>query len=575
VLDARMVPTMLLDATLPSELILQKFYPQVDVVSDVQVEMPHVRVRQVLGAPVSQNKLWGTDKEPSKGNNLHGIRRYILQRWLEIDGPRLWAEECQRQPDPERRREPMVVICQKEVRLWLQNAPSERPGERYEEVLRPGVTLPEGIALEHFNAIAGLDDHKGVRLLMTIGRTLPPPAAVEAISGALTGKQPAVVKVPTGRGYDRVSRGIRMADGSGGIEVMNHQHVDEIAEAVRFQICEAELVQSIGRGRGVNRTAETPLDVDIVSDVVVPITVNEVVHWETPSETVEMPARDAIALTVQGDMAKAWPSVWKNAEAARYALRKLGVAKVRPGGVPIDQVVKSLSRILKGKFPLDATFIYRRAANKVHFAVAFFDPRELPNPGPWLKEKCGELAERLHFLWQPHEIPPVAGTSKLTINDSLIWTLVRETLDQLFDRAAKNPWRKLPENWPTSQFVCEPCDPEAPPAPHVCPAGQLGRMIYKPVAQRKAEGTYCVWPRPAEREPNRKRSTHMTTDGISIDGLPRPPKVGPCDQCGRMTDAYVGHDCWDEFLCDTCTDEVMGEGWAQDARAKEERRKKH
>src|SRR2546430_15524956 len=34
-----------------------------------------------------------------------------------------------------------------------------------------GVALPEGIALEHFNAIAGLDDHKHVHLLMTIGRT--------------------------------------------------------------------------------------------------------------------------------------------------------------------------------------------------------------------------------------------------------------------------------------------------------------------------------------------------------------------------------------------------------------------
>jgi hypothetical protein len=48
------------------------------------------------------------------------------------------------------------------------------------------------------------------------------------------------------------------------------------------------------------------------------------------------------------------------------------------------------------------------------------------------------------------------------------------------------------------QFVCEACDPEAPPTPHVCPAGQLGRMKYKTVAQRKAEGTYCVWPRPVE-----------------------------------------------------------------------------
>jgi hypothetical protein len=411
VLDARRVPTMLLDATLPSKAILEKFYPQVEVVSDVEVRMPHIHVRQVVNAPVSQNKLWGTEQEPSKGHNLHAIRRYILRRWLEIDGPRLWRES--------RPRRPMVVICQKEVRLWLENAPTDH--RWYGKVPHPGVALPEGMALEHFNAIAGLDDHKGVRLLVTIGRTLPPPAAVEAIAGALTGAQPAL-EAPTGRGYGRVPRAVRLADDRGVLVENCDEHVDAVAEAVRYQICEAELVQAIGRGREVNRTAETPLDIDIVADVVLPITVDEVVPWEEPSELVEMLARDAIALTAQGDMARAWPSVWENTEAARYALKKLGI-KVRAGGVPIEQVGKSLLGIfLIGKFPL-AIFVYRRAVAGAHLAVALFDPSQLPNPGVWIKEKCGELAERLHFLWQWGEIPPLAGAGKVEIADRLVWIL--------------------------------------------------------------------------------------------------------------------------------------------------------
>ena len=90
----------------------------------------------------------------------------------------------------------------------------------------------------------------------------------------------------------------------------------------------------------------------------------------------------------------------------------------------------------------------------------------------------------------------------MVINENRVWLLVRETLDQLFDRAAKHPWRKLPEKQHIPQFVCGPCDPETPPAPHVCPAGQLGRMIYRPVAQRRAEGTYCVvWPSPEVKPP--------------------------------------------------------------------------
>ena len=58
--------------------------------------------------------------------------------------------------------------------------------------------------------------------------------------------------------------------------------------------------------------------------------------------------------------------------------------------------------------------------------------------------------------------------------------------------------------------------------------------------------------------------------GISIDGLP--PKIGPCDECGRMTDGYVGHYCPNvEFFCDDCTTAWLGEGWD----AEEARRKKH
>jgi hypothetical protein len=56
---------------------------------------------------------------------------------------------------------------------------------------------------------------------------------------------------------------------------------------------------------------------------------------------------------------------------------------------------------------------------------------------------------------------------------------------------------------------------------------------------------------------------------IEIDGPPHPPKTGPCDECGRMTDAYIGHDCPDvEFFCDACADKIMGLGWAEERRAR-------
>jgi putative DNA primase/helicase len=277
ILDARKVPTMLLDATLPPTSILEKFFPQVQVVSDVQVEMPHVCVRQILGAPTSETKLWGDVREreqnPDTGlGNRKAVRRYVLKRWLEIDGEQRWLESG-------RQRQPLVVICQKKYHEWLADS-----------------GLPEGIALEHYNAIAGLDKHKDVRCLILIGRVIARPTAVEAIAGALTGAEP-LKEGPTGRWYGKISRRIRMTNGMS-VEVENcDQHVDPMGEVVRYEICEAEMIQAVGRGRGVNRTAETPLDVDILADVVLDLSVDEVVRWEEPSEVIEMLARDAATAT--------------------------------------------------------------------------------------------------------------------------------------------------------------------------------------------------------------------------------------------------------------------------------------
>jgi putative DNA primase/helicase len=59
--------------------------------------------------------------------------------------------------------------------------------------------------------------------------------------------------------------------------------MEEHAEAVRWCICEGELVQAMGRGRGVNRSAATPLEIDLLTDVVLPVTVDALVPWSDPA----------------------------------------------------------------------------------------------------------------------------------------------------------------------------------------------------------------------------------------------------------------------------------------------------
>ena len=73
-----------------------------------------------------------------------------------------------------------------------------------------------------------------------------------------------------------------MRDGTGR-KVEGNQHPDPRAEAVRWAICEAELIQAIGRGRGVNRSADNPLQIDILTNVCLPIEVDEVTTWDAYS----------------------------------------------------------------------------------------------------------------------------------------------------------------------------------------------------------------------------------------------------------------------------------------------------
>jgi putative DNA primase/helicase len=88
-------------------------------------------------------------------------------------------------------------------------------------------------------------------------------------------------------------------------------------------MCEAGLVQAIGRGRGVNRSAAEPLQIDILTNVVLPIDVDEVTTWDRiqPSLVQIMRARGAMPLSY-ADMAAAYPDLLVTRAAAKMALTR-------------------------------------------------------------------------------------------------------------------------------------------------------------------------------------------------------------------------------------------------------------
>jgi putative DNA primase/helicase len=172
--------------------------------------------------------------------------------------------------------------------------------------------LPENVAVRHYNDIAGENAYSDVALLIAIGRTEPSPPDIERTARALFGAEVAEI-IPDDKGavrYPRVVRGIRIRDGTGRA-VEGAEHPDPRAEAVRLAICEAGLIQAIGRGRGVNRTADNPLEIDILTNIVLPIEVDELTTWEhiQPTHAEVMRSRGAVPLSY-ADMVAAYPDLF-------------------------------------------------------------------------------------------------------------------------------------------------------------------------------------------------------------------------------------------------------------------------
>ncbi|MGZ3281496.1 MAG: hypothetical protein ACXU9A_02460 [Xanthobacteraceae bacterium] len=155
------VPTLMLDATLPALPVLQVYHPEVEIVADIKVALPPcARIRQALGAPTSASKLI---RSSDRLKHLQAVRRYIIKRHIETG------------------QQATLIICQEKVEQWLLQS-----------------ELPANIVVKHFNDISGIDDHRHDRLLVLVGRVAPGPYTVEALSGALTGRQPQLVPLEAG-----------------------------------------------------------------------------------------------------------------------------------------------------------------------------------------------------------------------------------------------------------------------------------------------------------------------------------------------------------------------------------------
>jgi len=269
-------PILLLDATMPADLV-RAYLPALEVAAPVRVQAPYMRVQQVVGGFGKTTLIPHGDPDTSE-NRRRRSRCGELRDFVAGTA----------------RGKPALVVTY--------------------EALEDTFAGLLGVETGHFNAIAGHDRWRGVDHLYVIGRPLPAPDDIRQIAAALTGRP-----IEIG-GSHKEARAVRMRDGTGAaIEV--RAYADPTAEAVRAAITDAEVVQAVGRARGINRTAANPVHVWILADVVTPLVVDRLHQWrDLAPGPVERMACRGILFTSPADAAAMCPDLFGSEMAARKAL---------------------------------------------------------------------------------------------------------------------------------------------------------------------------------------------------------------------------------------------------------------
>jgi hypothetical protein len=283
-------PVLVLDATMPMRIV-RHYLPRVEVLADLQSVAPYLETFQIVGG-------WGKTSiiQSSQASVEENCRRDgLLQEMRDFVAFHSGGNA--------------LVVTYEAIEDRFSNLPGVRTG--------------------HFNKIAGLDTFGDVRSLFVIGRPLPRPEVHRRMALALTGRP-----IPNETPHQE-SRGQRMSGGTTAT-LQIRAYTDPDLEALRVAITDAEVLQAAGRGRAVNRTAETPLSLFILADVVVPMSVKRIARWADVRLSPQQ--RMAVRGMVTDSPTDAWrlyPDLFPSAEAAK----------------------KALQRGISGTFPYESTFI--------------------------------------------------------------------------------------------------------------------------------------------------------------------------------------------------------------------------
>jgi hypothetical protein len=310
------IPTLFLDADLNAEIV-RRWWPSLredEVVDLTCAWSPHVKVVHVKGTSFSKSWALGhatADKTEAKRvekhqRDLDAFIRHVMA----VNGAS--ARET-------------MIVSYKDLITKL----GERAGDKLYSVPED----PEAWrSVGWFNALAGIDRWKDVRVGFVIGRPRPTPKDYSDMARAIWGHEDqdwqdvepdtkGFLNPPSQRFRLHTREGIAPATIKA--PAMPDPRCDRIYRAVTW----GQAMQADGRIRPVHRTADNPCILFVMGDVPRGMTVDAVLEWEDAAvgkfdiAVVRAIRGGGVIPRSHGGLAKFAPDLWKDAKAVEKACR--------------------------------------------------------------------------------------------------------------------------------------------------------------------------------------------------------------------------------------------------------------
>ena len=339
-IDKRLMrlPIICADANLPLELT-RYYLRRLELVLDLVVDAPHMRITQLTGLPVGKMSLQaqpaGKRKNAIKETEAANKRQRLVDTARHLVGGRKG-----------------LVITYKAI-------------EKEFEAL-------DGVEVAHYGDIEGIDRWGDVDALVIIGRPLPWEDAIQLMAAAITGK-------PV------VAEAVKQKRQVCGVNLQCWIYPDATADLVRAAITEAAVEQAVGRVRGVNRTALNPVEVFMVLDDVVVrgLPVDEVVKFQKaePGPVDEMLAR-GWGLQSPSDAHRLFPDLFPTPAAAQKSYQRGGLGLHRRTSSYKDNVIRKCPPVDPSPPQGTARTIvrYQRQGARQRPWLGWVDPIKVPDP---------------------------------------------------------------------------------------------------------------------------------------------------------------------------------------------------